>query len=215
MSAQIQILSKGMIQNEMLAASIESATGLACECIGSLPASDEVNKAGRCVVLVDCLQFEGESLWASLNGSARHLGQGTDVILFNAQAGGGLESLALSRGVRGIFFRGQPLALLMRGIKAVLDGELWFPRRVMSECLRKSQAGIKAAPAKAGGRELLSAREREVLLLITQGLSNEELAARLCISLSTVKKHLCNIYGKLKLSNRIQAAFWAVQNLQN
>jgi LuxR family maltose regulon positive regulatory protein len=51
----------------------------------------------------------------------------------------------------------------------------------------------------------LSEREREVLLLIAEGLSNRELAQRLFLSLSTVKTHTYNIYGKLHVHSRTQA----------
>jgi LuxR family maltose regulon positive regulatory protein len=53
--------------------------------------------------------------------------------------------------------------------------------------------------------EPLSERELEVLRLVAEGLSNREIAARLLISLSTVKGHTANIYGKLCVHSRIQA----------
>jgi LuxR family maltose regulon positive regulatory protein len=53
--------------------------------------------------------------------------------------------------------------------------------------------------------EPLSARELEVLQLIAEGLTNQEIAARLFLSLNTVKAHTRNIYGKLDVHNRTQA----------
>jgi LuxR family maltose regulon positive regulatory protein len=53
--------------------------------------------------------------------------------------------------------------------------------------------------------EPLSERELEVLQLIAEGLTNPEIAARLYLSLNTVKVHTRNIYGKLGVSNRTQA----------
>ena len=53
--------------------------------------------------------------------------------------------------------------------------------------------------------EPLSARELEVLRLIAEGLSNEEIAQRLVLSLPTVKWHTGNIYGKLSVKNRTEA----------
>jgi LuxR family maltose regulon positive regulatory protein len=53
--------------------------------------------------------------------------------------------------------------------------------------------------------EPLSERELEVLQLITQGLTNREIASRLYLSLNTVKAHTRNIYGKLAVHNRTQA----------
>ena len=56
---------------------------------------------------------------------------------------------------------------------------------------------------------LLSAREREVLLLIAQGLSNQAISDRLGIGEATVKTHVGNVLAKLNLTDRTQAAVWA------
>lgn len=55
----------------------------------------------------------------------------------------------------------------------------------------------------------LSEREREVLQFIAQGLSNADIAAKLFISEATVKSHVSSILGKLRLSDRTQAAIYA------
>lgn len=215
MQACIQIFSRNMIQNETLAASISNATGLPCECIDTLPFPESGPGDGRRMVLIDWQQLNGDSLWDAIEHVSAEQLQGMGTVIFNVPAGLDIERQALDRGVRGVFRQNQPFKLLMRGISAVLEGEFWYSRRTISEHLLRSRS-TQAAPKMANvGKELLSAREREVLLLIAQGLSNDEVADKLCISLSTVKKHLCNIYGKLKISNRIQAAFWAVQNLKN
>jgi LuxR family maltose regulon positive regulatory protein len=56
------------------------------------------------------------------------------------------------------------------------------------------------------GSEGLSARELEVLDLVAQGLSNQQIAERLFLSLHTVKTHLKNLLGKLGVTNRTEAA---------
>jgi DNA-binding CsgD family transcriptional regulator len=58
----------------------------------------------------------------------------------------------------------------------------------------------------------LTERELEVLRLIAKGLSNKEIADRLCISVDTVKKHSYNSYKKLKVQNRVQLSYF-IQNL--
>lgn len=58
----------------------------------------------------------------------------------------------------------------------------------------------------------LTDREREILVLITHGLNNREIADRLTISRSTVKNHVSNIFSKLNVSNRAEAVALAVQN---
>ena len=69
---------------------------------------------------------------------------------------------------------------------------------------------MEAAPggvrAEARLVEPLSERERQVLSLICDGLSNREIAERLVVTLHTVKKHSSNIYGKLGVTSRTQAA---------
>jgi LuxR family maltose regulon positive regulatory protein len=82
--------------------------------------------------------------------------------------------------------------------------------RLRPERFLRSQAASDslAASETAGGAalpEMLSARELEVLRLIDQGLSNQQIAERLTVAQSTVKTHINNIYGKLGVQNRIQA----------
>jgi len=55
----------------------------------------------------------------------------------------------------------------------------------------------------------LTRRERDILRLIAQGLSNKEIAAQLCLSEKTVRNRLSEIFSKLEVSNRTQAAIWA------
>ncbi|MFO7265754.1 MAG: response regulator transcription factor [Limnochordales bacterium] len=57
----------------------------------------------------------------------------------------------------------------------------------------------------------LSAREREVLVLIAQGLTNDEIARALFISPHTVKNHVSRIYQKLGMDDRTKVAIWAVR----
>ena len=52
-------------------------------------------------------------------------------------------------------------------------------------------------------------RERDILRLLAQGLSNKEIAAQLCLSEKTVRNRLSEIFSKLEVSNRTQAAIWA------
>ncbi len=59
----------------------------------------------------------------------------------------------------------------------------------------------------------ISARETEIVELIMKGLSNKEIADRLCISVDTVKKHSYNSYKKLNVQNRVQLSYF-IQNLQ-
>lgn len=60
----------------------------------------------------------------------------------------------------------------------------------------------------------LSYREREVLGLVTEGMANKQIARRLGISERTVKAHLTNIFQRIGVTDRTQAALWARDNLR-
>ena len=66
-------------------------------------------------------------------------------------------------------------------------------------------------PIAAGPYERLTSREQEVLGLVCDGLSNKEIAQRLFLSVRTVENHLANVYGKLGVRSRTEAAILAVQ----
>ena len=59
----------------------------------------------------------------------------------------------------------------------------------------------------------LTTREKEILIMLGQGKSNSEISHELCISTSTVKTHVYNIFQKIGVPNRIQAALWTMENL--
>jgi DNA-binding NarL/FixJ family response regulator len=74
----------------------------------------------------------------------------------------------------------------------------------------RSGAATRAAPAN-GGASVLTRRELEILRLVSQGLSNGEMAKKLWVTEQTVKFHLSNIYRKIGVGNRTGASRWAQQ----
>lgn len=120
---------------------------------------------------------------------------------------------AISNGVHGIFYENDNLEILKRGIKAILNGELWFSRDIMSATLSSlvERSTYKSAHEDSDKIDLTK-REKEVLKLIALGKTNEEIAEKLNISALTVKTHVSNIYRKINVPNRIQAIFWTTKN---
>jgi len=100
---------------------------------------------------------------------------------------------------------GKPMSrLLYRAVAVGISPE--YAGRLLAVLVKENPeapAGVKTASSDLV--EPLSRRELEVLCLIAEGLSNSEIARRLFISLSTVKGHTANIYGKLGVKNRTQA----------
>ena len=89
--------------------------------------------------------------------------------------------------------------------------------RAAHQALPGMQAGRAGGPAcepgagSPGAASVLTPREREVLRLVAQGLSNPDIARRLFLSEHTVHRHLANILRKLGLSSRTAAAAWAAR----
>ncbi len=84
---------------------------------------------------------------------------------------------------------------------------------VSPEMTSKLVAGLKRkAAAPLPDKDLLSAREREILAALARGASNKELAREFELAESTVKIHVQNILRKLKLTSRVQAAVYAVEH---
>jgi LuxR family transcriptional regulator of csgAB operon len=113
--------------------------------------------------------------------------------------------------VRGFLYEEDPLDWLKEGILAVLDGEIWLSRKMFLQCLLEGRTTDYPYKERISS---LTAREAEVLALVATWASNQEIAERLCISSHTVKTHLYNIFKKIDVSDRRQAALWALKNLE-
>jgi two-component system, NarL family, nitrate/nitrite response regulator NarL len=107
-------------------------------------------------------------------------------------------------GVLGFVERGSTVDQLAAGIEAVARGETICPPRVAAALL--SRLALLAQRRGEPPDSALTARERQVVELIDDGLSNKEIAARLCIEVATVKNHVHNILEKLQVSRRGEAA---------
>lgn len=103
-------------------------------------------------------------------------------------------------GALGYLLKDLPAHKLFETIRRVHAGEVFIQPEIASRTLRAS--------LHPGGEllEPLSEREREVLVLLAQGVPNKEMADRLHIAEGTVKNHVSNILGKLQVQNRTQAA---------
>jgi DNA-binding NarL/FixJ family response regulator len=118
-------------------------------------------------------------------------------------------------GIAGYIPRNTALSALISLLSSIVHGEQVCPTRIASGMLRwiGQHAGNMTHPEAVGTQGALTAREQEILRLMTTGLSNKEIARRLGISLATTKSHVHNILAKLGVSKRTQAA--AAQHLSN
>ncbi len=118
---------------------------------------------------------------------------------------------ALRAGASGFLLKDAPAPELIHAVRVVADGQAMLApavtRRLLDEFARRDLA--RTPPALPPG--LLTAREHEVLLLMAEGLSNGEIAARLVVSETTVKTHVGRVLAKLGLRDRVQAVVLAYE----
>jgi two-component system nitrate/nitrite response regulator NarP len=113
---------------------------------------------------------------------------------------------AIQLGVNGVVLKETAPDLLLGCLDAVKSGRRWIERSVLEGALAMS---LSDETRGAGPLAALSAKERAIVRLVSQGLRNKEVASELGVTEGTVKVHLHNIYDKLNVSNRTELAVLA------
>lgn len=159
--------------------------------------------------LIDLAQID-TSRQLLLRRQLKYRQPGFAVVLLNADEHISLDRVVCWPSVCGLFSPAAGLEELCRGLDTVMKGELWMKQAYVSKLLHYYRDGVGE-----NGDELpeLTSREEEVLRLLVDGLSNLEIAEQLYLSEYTVKSHLYNLFKKLKVKSRLQAASWAKQHL--
>lgn len=154
---------------------------------------------GADLYLVDAGNSQTEQLSALLD----QLDEQAPVALVNISPEQAERLVDKHPGIRGVFYSHATREHLLDGIQVLLEGGDWLPRvlteRLLSQWRRMRQL--------AGSKPSLTLREREILSLAGKGLSNAEIAERLCLSPHTIKSHIHNLLRKIGASNRAEAAF--------
>ena len=117
---------------------------------------------------------------------------------------------AAKGGAKGYVLKGVSSLTLLQAIKNVHGGGLWIDKELPSadtfeEIAQTQSVSYESEPANDAIKSLTK-RELEILRLVAEGLTNEEIGKRIFISEKTVKTHLTNIFDKLKVNNRFKAA---------
>jgi len=123
----------------------------------------------------------------------------SSVLMFTAYAERSLLSRGLEAGAKGYILKEAPHQTLLRAIQKVADGDGYVDPALMPAFLNKER------------ENMLTAREREILQLLADGMSNADVAAKLFISQETVKSHVRHILAKLEADNRTQAVAIALR----
>jgi NarL family two-component system response regulator LiaR len=159
------------------------------------------------VVLMDLLMPGVDGLEAIRRLAGRDLG--TRILVLTSFAGDDNVFPAIKAGALGYLLKDSSPADLVQAIRQVHRGEPSLhpeiARKVLAELNRPAE---REQPRTA---DPLSGREMDVLRLVAQGLSNQEIADRLTVGETTVRTHVSSILAKLQLASRTQAALYAIR----
>lgn len=128
----------------------------------------------------------------------------TRICALSSHTQGELMQHCLSAGADAYIVKDSSLQELLTAIKALGEGSSYVDPRVAASLLRRR------APSNRPSNEL-SPREREIIRLIAQGLSNRDIGRRLVLSEKTIKNHVSHIFAKIHCTARSQAAVHAIR----
>lgn len=166
------------------------------------------------VVLMDIRMPGADGLHATRGIVADPLLRGTRVVVLSMHELDEYVYGALRAGASGFLLKDAPPADLLAAIRRTHAGEALFAPSVLAKLVGHYVAA--SAPALRQGRspafDRLTPRETEVLALVAEGLSNDEITAALHVSGNTVKTHIGNLLAKLHARDRAQLVIAAYQN---
>jgi len=138
------------------------------------------------------------------------LAPGTRILILTMHADTYYAVEALKAGALGFMLKEESFDMLIDGIRSVAGGRIFVSPTLETPVL-KEFVGL-ARTATDGSGQILTEREREILQLVAEGMTNQEIAAKLCISTSTVDTHRKNIMAKLDIHSVAGLVKYAIRH---
>ncbi|MGH7828362.1 MAG: response regulator [Candidatus Binatia bacterium] len=164
------------------------------------------------ILLLDLKMPKGDTLRAL--GKIAEKSPATKVMILTAYSEEQDITATAKAHARGYVLKGVSASTLMQAIRKVHGGEIWVdPELLGGGDFERAASAKRFDPGPPANETLqnLTKRELEILRLVAEGLTNEEIGKRLFISEKTVKTHLTNILDKLQVNNRFKAALLIMQ----
>ncbi|MBM7389313.1 DNA-binding NarL/FixJ family response regulator [Clavibacter michiganensis] len=201
---------------------LETAGGIEVvgEAAGGREAVETVRRLAPDVVVMDVRMPGGDGIEATraitgadadAAGGTHGDGQGPAVLVATTFDLDEYVFGALEAGARGFVLKDAEPEEFIQAVRALAEGRAALDgvttRRVMAEFTRR-----RAASAVHPGTDVLTPREQDIVRLLGDGLSNDEIGGRLVIETSTVKSHLTRIMTKLGTRDRLQTVVWGYRS---
>ncbi|QXE89208.1 response regulator transcription factor [Geomonas subterranea] len=215
---RVAIVGPNHFQNTLLATFIENYSTCSCCIMDSLDSfilCHQENFPCRIALLYDCFHQQQKALSDALQLDLRQLPCELSLVLFNLDRQTRMEKQAIEVGVQGIFYAEDSVQTVLKGLAAIFEGGLWISRQMMTEVILEH--GFAHRRRKVVAHDMvqhsLTHREVEILGLLSSGATNKCISDTLFISPHTVRTHLNNIFRKINVSSRLEAAVWAADSL--
>jgi two-component system, NarL family, nitrate/nitrite response regulator NarL len=174
-------------------------------CINGRTVMEAIRQMAPTVAVLDFFMPGLNGLEVLANMSAERIA--TRAVFLTATATDKQLLNAVSRGAKGIVLKETALDELVQCIRVVAGGREWLPQSLIDAAFRREATRQSVSKRLA---QSLTCRERQIVLLLAEGLSNKEMCRRLGLSEGTVKIHLHNAYEKVGVNNRTALAAMAV-----
>lgn len=160
------------------------------------------------VILLD-LHMPGAVGFSALNYLGLQCPQ-IPVVMISASEEPETIARAMEFGAAGFIPKSSQISLIVEAIQQVLSGNQWLPEGMAEQIANLGREGQDFADRLAS----LTPKQFRILMMLTEGRLNKQIADEVCVSEATIKAHLTEIFKKLGVSNRTQAATIAATHLE-
>jgi DNA-binding NarL/FixJ family response regulator len=160
------------------------------------------------IIIMDIMMPKSDGLEASRR--IKKIAPNTAILILTAYDDDNYVLGLLEAGATGYLMKSAKGQDLVEAVRAVRAGESVLHPKIIEKLLKQAMVKpVVAAEQKI--KDLLSDREMEMLKLLATGMSNKEIAEKLCLSLRTVKAHMSNIFTKMNVASRSEALVEALR----
>jgi hypothetical protein len=142
-NAFINIVGRNMQQNELLLSFLKKETGLKGACfpnLESIPAFDAKEPVIPQLLILDCQDVDKKNLWTSIHKIDNPKPSQYFFALCNVEPESGVENKAMANGIQGIFYNNDPIAVISKGVCAILNGDIWYSRKTLKKILTEKHS---------------------------------------------------------------------------
>ena len=195
-----------------LLAFYQNSNPLAIEVVGEANCVEQAlklttQKAPKLILLdMELVGNDGITALARL----KEIGYAGKVLVLSAHQEDDYIFQAMHKGAVGYLFKTCVATQLYDAINTVMQSKIYLPPEATNSFFRRFQADLDSIHQKKHQLHLTQ-REQEVLNLLSQGASNDEIAKKLFVTIGTVKAHLTSIFEKLEVTSRTQAIVTAIK----